>query len=133
MNPQLPQLRSDVARLAALGDTYANASRDLWDALDHAVTTARTLNRQQGDLDAALLAAAGLGRSGADVFERSGPYLTRGAADLVTTSQLLDEYSPEIFCTLRNPQSIHLSGEPAADQRQGWTSGAAGMLAIDHA
>ncbi len=102
VNPQLPQLRLDIARLAALGDTYANASRDLWDALDHAVTTARTLNRQHGDLDAALLAAAGLGRSGADVFERSGPYLTHGAADLVTTSQLLDEYSPEIFCTLRN-------------------------------
>jgi phospholipid/cholesterol/gamma-HCH transport system substrate-binding protein len=102
LNPRLPTLRSDVARLAALGDIYANASRDLWDALDHAVTTARTLDQQHDDLDAALLAAAGLGRSGADVFERGGPYLRRGATDLVTTSALLDEYSPEIFCTIRN-------------------------------
>ncbi len=74
----------------------------MWDALDHAVTTARTLNRQEGDLDAALLAAAGLGNTGAEVFGRGGPYLQRGTADLVTTSHLLDEYSPEIFCTISN-------------------------------
>ncbi|OBF03946.1 MCE-family protein MCE1A [Mycobacterium sp. ACS4054] len=102
VNPRMPEIRADLARLAALGDTYADASPDLWEALDHAVTTARTLDRQQSDLDAALLAAAGLGGAGADVFERGGPYLTRGAADLVGSSQLLDEYSPEIFCTIRN-------------------------------
>jgi phospholipid/cholesterol/gamma-HCH transport system substrate-binding protein len=102
LNPQLPRVRFDVARLAALGDTYADAAPDLWAALDHAVTTARTLNRQLVDLDAALLAAAGLGNTGADVFGRSGPYLARGAVDLVPTAQLLDEYSPEIFCTIRN-------------------------------
>ncbi|MEE3064759.1 MAG: MCE family protein [Actinomycetota bacterium] len=102
LNPQMPMIHLDIARLAALGDTYADAAPDLWAALEHAVTTARTLNRQQEDLDAALLAAAGLGNSGADVFGRSGPYLARGAADLVPTAQLLDEYSPEIFCTIRN-------------------------------
>jgi phospholipid/cholesterol/gamma-HCH transport system substrate-binding protein len=102
LNPRMPLLHFDIERLAALGDTYADAAPDLWDALEHAVTTARTLNRQQGDLDAALLAAAGLGNSGADVFGRSGPFLARGAADLAPTAQLLDEYSPEIFCTIRN-------------------------------
>ncbi|MFZ1174847.1 MAG: MCE family protein [Mycobacterium sp.] len=102
VNPQMPTIHTDIQRLAALGETYANASPDLWDALDHAVTTARTLDRQQGELDAALLAAAGLGNTGADVFARGGPYLQRGAVDLVNTSQLLDEYSPEIFCTIRN-------------------------------
>lgn len=106
LNPQMPQARYDIQQLAALGDTYANASPDLWDALDHAVTTARTLNRQQGDLDAALLTAAGLGNTGADVFGRGGPYLARGATDLVTTSQQLDEYSPEIFCTFRNYHDV---------------------------
>ena len=106
VNPQMPDIRDDIQRLAALGDTYTDASPDLWDALDRAVTTARTLNRQQGDLDAALLAAAGVGNAGADVFGRAGPYLQRGAADLVTTSQLLDEYSPEIFCTIRNYHDV---------------------------
>jgi phospholipid/cholesterol/gamma-HCH transport system substrate-binding protein len=102
LNPRMPQARYDIQRLGALGEVYANASPDLWDALDHVVTTARTVNRQQGDLDAALLAAAGLGNTGADVFGRGGPSLVRGAADSVTSSQLLDEYSPEIFCTVRN-------------------------------
>ncbi|MEM6108150.1 MCE family protein [Mycobacterium sp. 050272] len=102
VNPRMPMLHFDIARLAALGDTYADAAPDLWNALEHAITTARTLDRQLGDLDAALLAAAGLGNSGADVFGRGGPYLARGAADLVPSAQLLDEYSPEIFCTIRN-------------------------------
>jgi phospholipid/cholesterol/gamma-HCH transport system substrate-binding protein len=102
LNPRMPQFRFDTAQLAALGETYADASPDLWDALDHAVTTARTLNKQQGELDAALLAAAGQGSSGADVFERAGPFLSRGATDLVPSGQLLDTYSPEIFCTIRN-------------------------------
>lgn len=102
VNPRMPALRNDIQRFAALGDVYAQASPDLWDALDHAVTTARTLNGRQRDLDAALLAAAGLGNAGADVFGRSGPYLARGAADLVPSSQLLDEYSPEIYCTIHN-------------------------------
>jgi phospholipid/cholesterol/gamma-HCH transport system substrate-binding protein len=102
LNPRMPRIHFDIARLAALGDTYADAAPELWDALDHAVTTARTLDRQQGELDAALLAAAGVGDTGADVFGRGGPYLARGAADLVPSGQLLDEYSPEIFCTIRN-------------------------------
>lgn len=102
VNPRMPELRTDIARLAALGDTYAQASPDLWDALDHAVTAARTLNRQQRDLDEALLAAAGLGNIGADVFARAGQYFARGAVDLVPSSQLLDEYSPEIYCTIHN-------------------------------
>jgi phospholipid/cholesterol/gamma-HCH transport system substrate-binding protein len=102
VNPRMPEIRADIARLAALGETYANASPDLWEALDHAVTAARTLNRQQVDLDTALLATSGLGGTGADVFGRAGPYLSRGAADLIGSSQLLDEYSPEIFCTIHN-------------------------------
>ena len=102
VNPQMPQAHRDIQRLAQLGDIYADAAPDLWDALDHSVTTARTLHQQQDDLDAALLAAAGFGGDAADVFGRAGPYLARGSADLVPTSQLLDEYSPEVFCTIRN-------------------------------
>lgn len=102
LNPRMPALRNDIRWLAALGDTYANASPDLWDALDHAVMTARTVDSRQRDLDAALLAAAGLGNAGADVLGRSGPFFVRGAADLVPSSQLLDEYSPEIYCTIHN-------------------------------
>jgi phospholipid/cholesterol/gamma-HCH transport system substrate-binding protein len=106
VNPQMPTIRHDIQRLADLGDTYANASPDLFDFLNNADVTARTLHKQEGDLDEALLAAAGFGNTGADIFNRGGPYLARGAADLVPTAELLDTYSPEIFCTVRNYHDV---------------------------
>ncbi|ORV85939.1 MCE-family protein MCE1A [Mycobacterium interjectum] len=119
INPQMPQLRHDIQQLAALGDTYAKAAPDLLDSLNNAVITARTLHRQEADLDTALLAAAGLGNTGEDIFRRGGPYLQRGAADLVPTAQLLDTYSPEIFCTIRN----YYDEEPAAYATTGGGNG----------
>ncbi|SPM29475.1 MCE family protein [Mycobacterium terramassiliense] len=110
VNPQMPQARHDIRQLAGLGDTYANAAPDLFDFLNNAVVTSRTINAQQKDLDQALLSAAGFGNTGADIFEKGGPYLARGAKDLVPTAQLLDTYSPELFCTVRNYHDI----EPTA-------------------
>jgi phospholipid/cholesterol/gamma-HCH transport system substrate-binding protein len=119
INPRMPQIRHDIQQLATLGDTYANAAPDLLDALNNAVTTARTLHGQEADLDAALLAATGLGNTGEDIFQRGGPYLQRGIADLVPTAQLLDTYSPEIFCTIRN----YYDEEPLAYQTTGGGNG----------
>ncbi len=102
INPRLPRLQYGMQRLADLADVYTAAGPDFWDALDNALTTSRTLNNQRGDLDAALLAAAGFGNTGADVFEKGAPYLVRAMSDLVPTSQLLNTYSPELFCMVRN-------------------------------
>lgn len=102
LNAQMPQLRHDTRALADLADTYSSASPDLWAALAHAATTAHTVNAQNRDLDAALLAATGFAGNAADVFERGGPYLVRGAADLISTSEILDRQSPALSCTLRN-------------------------------
>ncbi|MGH3576696.1 MAG: MCE family protein [Mycobacterium sp.] len=106
VNPLQPQARRDIQQLAALADTYANASPDLLDALNNTVTTARTINAQQKDLDAALLAAVGFGNTGADVFGRGGPYLERAIADLVPTTKVLDTYSPELSCALRGAAEV---------------------------
>ena len=119
INPQMPQIRHDIQGLAALGDTYSKAAPDLLDALNNAVVTARTLHRQESELDAALLAATGLGNTGEDIFRRGGPYLQQGAADLVPTAGLLDTYSPEIFCTIRN----YYDEEPAAYATTGGGNG----------
>lgn len=106
LNPQMPQIRYDTQRLADLTDVYANAAPNLFDALQNGVTTVRTFHDQQGNLDQALMASIGFGNTGGDVFERGGPYLVRGLQDLIPTSQLLDEYSPEIFCTIRNYHDV---------------------------
>ncbi|ULE34818.1 MCE family protein [Mycobacterium sp. IDR2000157661] len=102
VNARMPELRRDNRLLADLTEVYANAAPDLFDALGYAVTTAQTLNEQRGNLDQALVASVGFGNTGADVFERSGPYLVRALEDLIPTSETLDEYSPALFCTIRN-------------------------------
>ncbi len=101
INPRLPRLQYGMQRLADLADVYTAAGPDFWDALDNALTTSRTLNNQRGDLDAALLAAAGFGNTGAEVFEKGAPYLVRAMSDLVPTSQLLNTYSPSLYCMVR--------------------------------
>ena len=101
VNPQMPQIRTNIQQLSKLAEVYTKASPDLWDFLDHAVTTARTLNEQQKDLDAALLASTGFGNTGADIFERGGPYFVRGQADLIPTAKLLDTYSPQLYCQIK--------------------------------
>ena len=102
LNPRMPALRYDIEQVAALTDVYADASPDLFEGLDRAVTTARTLNDQSDDIDAALMAALGFADDATDTFEQAGPYLVRGAADLIPTSKLLDDYRGMILCTIRN-------------------------------
>jgi phospholipid/cholesterol/gamma-HCH transport system substrate-binding protein len=99
LNPQMPQIAYDNRRVAGLADVYADASPDLWDGLENAVRSVRTLNDHRADIDEALMAALGFANDAADSFERGGPYLVRGAADLVPTTQLLDDYRGMIFCT----------------------------------
>lgn len=106
INPQMPTIRHDIQQLAALGDTYGNAAPDLLDFLNNASTTAHTVHQQENELDQALLAATGFGNTGADIFNRGGPYLARGAADLLPSAQLLDTYSPELYCTIRNLHDV---------------------------
>jgi phospholipid/cholesterol/gamma-HCH transport system substrate-binding protein len=107
VNPLMPRIRQDNQRLADLADVYADASPNLFDGLRNAVTTAKTLNEEQSTIDQALMASVGFGNTGGEVFEKAGPYLVRSAADLVPTSALLDEYSPMLFCTIRNYHDVN--------------------------
>ncbi|MEZ0339104.1 MCE family protein [Mycobacterium sp. pV006] len=106
INPQMPQIRRDNQLLADLTDVYAGAAPDLFDGLENAVTTARTLNAQRGDVDQALMASVGFGNTGGDVFERGAPYFVRTAEDLIPTTALLDKYSPQFFCMFRNYHDV---------------------------
>jgi phospholipid/cholesterol/gamma-HCH transport system substrate-binding protein len=101
LNSQMPQITHDIRAVAGLADVYADASPDLWDGLESATRSARTLNNHRADLDEALMATVGFANDAADSFERGGPYLVRGTADLVPTTKLFDDYSPEIFCSFR--------------------------------
>src|ERR1700741_3193059 len=108
INPRMPIIRHDIQQLARLGDTYADASPDLFNFLNNAATTAHTIHAQEKDLDRALLSAAGFGATGAEIFNRGGPTLARGGPELVPSAQRLDTCSPEVYCAIRN---LH-DGEP---------------------
>lgn len=119
VNPQQPQVRRDIQKFASLADTYATASPDLFDFLSNAVVTARTVDKQLHDLDTTLLAAVGFGNTGAELIKQGRPYFVRGIADLVPSAKLLDTYSPELYCTVRNYHDI----EPAAAAAEGTGNG----------
>ncbi|MDG5770136.1 MCE family protein [Mycolicibacterium fortuitum] len=106
VNPRMPALRHDIAALAELGERYAAAGPDLFNGLGDAARSARTFNSQRGRLDAALVAAIGFAGTGSDILERGGPYLQRGAQDLIPTSQLFDKYQGQLFCTIRNYHDV---------------------------
>lgn len=106
VNQRLPKLQGDLRRVAELADIYTQAGPDLFDAVENSLDTTRTLNQQQSDLDAVLLASAGFAGTGTDVVGRAAPYLIRGLSDTVPTARLLDTYSPEILCTLRNTAEL---------------------------
>ncbi|BBX86400.1 MCE family protein [Mycolicibacterium aubagnense] len=124
LNQRMPSIRHDNRALADLAEVYAQASPDLWDGLKNAVTTERTLNDQRDNIDQALMASVGFGNTGGDIFERGGPYLVRGAQDLLPTSQLLDKYSPEIDCGIR--------GLPRAVQATAFSVGGNGYSVTAH-
>lgn len=119
LNPQMDQVRSDIQHLATTTDALGNASPDLWSFLENITTTARTLNGQQKDLDATLLAAVGFSNTGIDVLNRSQPHLAQTLLQLAPTSALLDTYSPELFCTIRNAAEV----EPAVAAAEGAGNG----------
>ncbi|WP_407662385.1 MCE family protein [Mycolicibacterium palauense] len=102
LNSRMAQIRYDNRRIAELAGLYADTAPDLFAALDAAVTTARTLDLRQDEFDSALMAAVGFADTGTDVLTRAQPFLLRGAADLTPTSTVLDTYSPELFCMIRN-------------------------------
>ncbi len=106
LNPQMDQLHHDVRQLTQIADMVGDASPDLWNLLSNLTITARTATEQQKDLDAVLLAATGFANTGTDVLEESRPHLVQTLDQLVPTTALLDTYSPELFCAIRNAAEV---------------------------
>ena len=130
LNPRMPQIRADTQAVADLADVYGNASTDLFDGLENAVTTARTLNDQRANIDTALMAAIGFGNTAADSFERGGPYLVRGAEDLLPTTKLLDDYRGMIFCTVRNYAEVGPRIASSLGGHNGYALASAGTILL---
>lgn len=102
VNARMPSFRRDLHQFAVLGDIYSNSAPDLIGFLKNSDVTVKTITSQQKQLDSALLAAAGVGNLGAETTDRFGPYFARVIADTIPVAEVLDTYSPELFCAVRN-------------------------------
>jgi phospholipid/cholesterol/gamma-HCH transport system substrate-binding protein len=106
VNVRMPRLTEDIVATADLTEIYADAAPGLVDGLDAALTTAASLNERRKEIDAALMASIGFGTTAAETFEEAAPFLVRGAADLVPSAKLLDDYRGMLFCTIRNYHDV---------------------------
>ena len=101
--------------MADLADVYADASPDLWDGLENAVTTARTFNAHSGDIDAALMAALGFAEHRRrqprtrrrPTWCAAPPTWCRRPSCSTTTARM-------IFCTIRNYRDVAAAGRATA-------------------
>ncbi|UNB53614.1 MCE family protein [Mycolicibacterium sp. YH-1] len=106
VNARMPRLTEDIVATADLTEIYADSAPGLADGLDAALTTAASLNERRKDVDAALMASIGFATTAAETFEEAAPFLVRGAADLVPSAKLLDDYRGMLFCTIRNYHDV---------------------------
>jgi phospholipid/cholesterol/gamma-HCH transport system substrate-binding protein len=101
LNPQLPQIDTDIRKLAGLSRTYNQAAPAIVQALDDFGVTGRTIANQRADFDALL---ANLTTSSDDLTSflnaNSANAITL-SADSISTLDILARYSPEFPCVLQ--------------------------------
>lgn len=100
LNSRSGALRKDWVSLQGFGEAYSAAAQNILTVLDASTVTGATLTRQAKDLDALLLNAVGLGRSGVALLGPSHDNFVRAINTLESTAALLDKYSPSYTCLL---------------------------------
>lgn len=106
LNARNDVFRDDVRSLKNLSDTYATAAQDILTILDTASTTSTTVVNHQGELDALLLNAVGLSRSGTALLGSSKDNLVTAINSLEPTTNLLQTYSPTYTCMLEGAKWV---------------------------
>ena len=100
LNPHLPSLTEDFARLADVAEIYGDAAPDLMNILRNTVTTSRTLVEQRDDLASALTTTAAAAGTANDFLDANGDRLITLGRVSRPTLELFARYSPEYPCLL---------------------------------
>jgi len=101
LNARMDRLQQDFKSVGAVSETYAAAAPDIIKTLSAANTTGATITRQASELDEALVAAAGLSRSGIDLIAPNMQTFVDAFNQLKPTADMLLKYNPEYTCTLQ--------------------------------
>ncbi|WP_344397888.1 MCE family protein [Streptomyces longisporus] len=100
LNPHLPSLTEDFARLADVAQVYGDAAPDLMEILRNTVTTSRTLVAERDRLASALTTTAGAAGTAQDFLDENGDRLITLGQVSRPTLELFARYSPEYPCLL---------------------------------
>jgi phospholipid/cholesterol/gamma-HCH transport system substrate-binding protein len=98
LNPHLPSLTEDFARLADVAEVYGDAAPDLMQILRNTVTTSRTLVEERDRLASALTTTAGAAATANDFLDANGDRLITLGQVSRPTLALFARYSPEYPC-----------------------------------
>jgi phospholipid/cholesterol/gamma-HCH transport system substrate-binding protein len=98
INSKLATLQSDFRQAAAVGNIYGDAGPDLVTVLDNVPTISNTLVDEQDNLNATLLAAAGLADNGTATLEPAQDDFIAAIQRLRAPLKVLSDYSPEFGC-----------------------------------
>ncbi len=101
LNPHLPALNEDIAKLVEVSRIYDRAAPDIIAALDDLTTTTRTIVDQRRNLNALYATLTGASQELAGFLRQNEGNIIRLSAHSKPTLRLLARYSPEFPCTLR--------------------------------
>jgi phospholipid/cholesterol/gamma-HCH transport system substrate-binding protein len=126
-NENLPTLQEDLAKTAEVANLYADIGPDLSTVLESATVTSRTLVDQQAELDSFMFQVTRAGYTGRDFFGQNADGLVSLVGNLLPTTRLLEEYSPEFACLL---QGIDKASEQMF-ATQGIVPGITGLVGLE--
>jgi phospholipid/cholesterol/gamma-HCH transport system substrate-binding protein len=104
VNPRMDTVRADWQLFGQATAAYSEAAQDILSVLDSFTTTSTTISSHAGALDTLLLSAVGFARSGIDTIGGNQPNLVRALNTAVSTTELLDKYSPTYTCLFLGAQ-----------------------------
>lgn len=106
LEPSLPNLARDIEYTAPVASAYGDAAPDLLRTLDNSIRISDSIVDEQENLDAFLVSTIGLADVGNDVVGSNRPALSNVLHLLVPTTDLFNEYSPAINCTLKGMEFV---------------------------
>jgi phospholipid/cholesterol/gamma-HCH transport system substrate-binding protein len=111
LNPHVPALRTDFARLADTLESYHGATGDLLALLRNATVTMTTVTTQRAQLAALLADTADAAEYGRGFLERHGDRIIRVGEVSEPVLRLLATYAPEYPCVLAGLVAAQPRGE----------------------
>ncbi|MDQ1181716.1 MCE family protein [Rhodococcus sp. SORGH_AS_0301] len=111
VSPLVPTLRRDLRSAAVTSGALGDSAPDLVSTLASLTTTARTVTDSTDVLGPALTSLTGAATDARTVLAENADGVTATVADLVPTTGLLREYSPEFTCFLQGADIARKAAE----------------------